>query len=249
MYENVCYAKNYVSEVVCRLDFAASIVPLKQSMPKPIYDVVKKFFPIAEPQDIIGTELAINPMGEPTVNQVVNKQWTFWSRDRKNRCTIGSEAVVFSYRLYDQFEQLYRAVTEIITVVMKEYPENQGKRLGLRYINSIPIKDHSDWIENKFYGALVAHKTNQTTKLVTSLEYAVQESDINVRLVYGFSNPDYPSTIKREEFVIDTDAYSAGIIYVEDILKYIEDMHTEVQKSFEGMITDTFRDELNGRND
>ena len=62
MYEEICYQNNYVREVVCRLDFASPINVLKNTMPKNIYDVVKKYYPIAEPQDIIGTELQINPV-------------------------------------------------------------------------------------------------------------------------------------------------------------------------------------------
>ena len=91
MYEEICYQNNYVKEVVCRLDFASPINALKNTMPKSIYDVVKKYYPIAEPQDIIGTELQINPINGPAVNQVVTKQWGFLSRNRANKCTLEFE--------------------------------------------------------------------------------------------------------------------------------------------------------------
>ena len=62
MFDEVCYRKNYVAEVICRLDFATPIDTLKNSMPKAVYDVVKKYYPIAEPQNVIGTELQITPL-------------------------------------------------------------------------------------------------------------------------------------------------------------------------------------------
>lgn len=170
MYEEISYNVNYVTEVVCRLDFASPIIELRKSMPKAIFDVVKKHYPIAEPQDVIGTELNINPVSGPVVNQIVTKQWVFLSRNRMNKCTIEPESVIFSIRNYNVFEDLRGAIIDILNVVMNTFPDNQGKRLGLRYINNIPIKDHNDWIEDKFFSALSAHKDEKTTKLLTTFE-------------------------------------------------------------------------------
>ena len=103
------------------------------------------------------------------------------------------------------------------------------------------MKGNEKWIDDKFYTAIAAHKDEKTTRLLTTLEYAVIEKDLNVRLSYGYDNPDYPAIMKREDFIIDIDAYSMGIIYQEDIGQFIDDMHSEVQKCFETMITDDYR--------
>ena len=134
---------------------------------------------------------------------------------------------------------------DILKKVMMCFPDVQGKRLGLRYINIIPLKDNENWINSKFYNALSEHKDENTTKLLTQFEYAIIEKDINVRLQYGYLNPDYPSILKKEDFTIDIDAYSTGIIYAEDIEELIDNMHFEDQKCFEMMITDGFRDAMN----
>ncbi len=247
MYQDVCYNTNYITEVVCRLDFASPIIEFKNSMPKEIYGVIRRFYPIAEPQDIIGTELSINPVSGPVINQVTTKQWVFLSRDRKNKCTVESNSVIFSTSAYTVFEDTRSAFISILEAIMEHKPDNQGKRLGLRYINTIPLKGHNGWIDSKFFTAVSAHKDEKTTKLVTTLEYAVIEKDLNVRLVYGYNNPDYPAILKREDFVIDIDAFSMGIIYHDDLGQLIDDMHIEVQRCFETMITDDFRTALNGR--
>lgn len=245
MYEETCYRNNYVAEVVCRLDFATPINVIKNSMPKAIYDTVRKYYPIAEPQDVIGTELQINPLNGASVNQIITKQWVFLSRDRVNTCTISPESIIFSIKSYSVFEELHQAVLDILQTIMDAFPENQGKRLGLRYINDLPMKDHADWINEKFFSALSAHRDDKTTRLITNLEYAVVEKDLIVRLQYGYANPDYPAIMKRENFVIDIDAYSSGIIYREDLPQFIEDMHSEDQKCFEMMITDALRSSMN----
>ena len=61
------------------------------------------------------------------------------------------------------------------------------------------------------------------------------------------NNPDYPAVLKREDFVIDIDAYSMDIIYHDDLAQFIDDMHFEVQNCFEKMITDDYRTALNER--
>lgn len=245
MYEDIIYNTNYVEEVICRLDFASPIDELKKSMPKAIFDVVKQHYPIAEPQDVIGTELNINPDGGAAVNRIVKKQWVFLSRDRMAKCVIEPENVVFTIRNYNVFEELENVIIDILNIVMDTFQGTQGKRFGLRYVNNIPIKEHGNWIEDKFFSALSAHKDDKTTKLLTTLEYAVAEKDLNVRLVYGYNNPDYPAVMKREDFIIDIDAYTTGIIYQEDISQCLSDMHFEDQNCFEKMITEEFRNAAN----
>lgn len=245
MFDEVCYRKNYVAEVICRLDFATPIDTLKNSMPKAVYDVVKKYYPIAEPQNVIGTELQITPLTGAAVNQVITKQWVFLSRNRLERCTISSENIIFSVRKYNTFEDIRKAILDVLQIVMESFPENQGKRLGLRYINDLPPEEHSAWINQQFFAALTAHRNDKTTRLVTTFEYAVPEEDLVVRLQYGYLNPDYPSVLKRRNFIIDVDAYSVGIIYREDLADFIDNMHLEDQKCFEMMITDDFRKAAN----
>ena len=84
MYEEICYRRNYLNEVICRLDFASNLTIFKNTMPRDIFLIVKKYYPVAEPQDIIGAELQISP-GNTSVNNIVSKKWVFYSRDRKNR--------------------------------------------------------------------------------------------------------------------------------------------------------------------
>lgn len=245
MYEDICYRKNTVKEVICRLDFANPVAIFDTRIPKEVYKTVKKYYPIAEPQEIIGTELQINPVTGPMVNNVVAKQWLFWSRDKKSSCVIQSGCVIFSIHAYDVFEELRKAVLEILKAVMKVDEAIQGKRLGLRYINTLEMGDHGNWITGQFFDALKGHKNSNTMRLITTLEYAVEEKDINVRLLYGYLNPDYPAAIRKETFTIDIDAYSQSIIFDDDLEKFIDDMHFEAQDCFEKMITDDLRAEMN----
>ena len=245
MYEDICYKHNTVEEVICRLDFASPIKMFDTSISKEIYNAVRKFFPIAEPQEIIGTELFINPVIGSKVNNITAKQWLFWSRSKMSSCTISSSCVIFSIHDYDVFEDLKKAVLCILNTILSRDDTIQGKRLGLRYINSIKMGDHGNWITGQFFDALKGHKNENTMRLVTTLEYAVVEKDINVRLVYGYVNPDYPAVMKNDDFTLDIDAYSQTIIFKDDLEKMIDNMHFEAQDCFEKMITQDLRNAMN----
>lgn len=245
MYENRCYKKNCINEVICRLDFASAVNIFDSRMPKEVYGVVRKYYPISEPQEIIGTEFQINPSTGPIINNTVSKQWVFWSRDKKSSCKILSGSVIFSVHNYVVYEDLKVAVIDIIKSIMDLDESIQGKRMGLRYINSIDLRGNDNWITQQFYDAIKGHKDNNTMRLITTLEYAVESKEINVRLLYGYVNTDYPAVMKKDDFTIDIDAYSQSIIFEDDIEKLIDDMHFEAQDCFEKMITDGLRDELN----
>lgn len=245
MYEDICYRENTIKEVICRLDFANRVKAFDARIPKEVYQTVKKYYPIAEPQEIIGTELQINPMTGPTVNNTLSKQWLFWSRDKKSSCIIQSDCVIFSIHVYDVFEGLRKAVLEILKAVMNIDETIQGKRMGLRYINQLEIDDQGNWITDRYFEALKGHKNSNTMRLITTLEYAVEDKDINVRLLYGYLNPDYPATMRKDTFTIDIDAYTQSIIFYDDLEKLIDDMHFEAQDCFEEMISDELRTKMN----
>ncbi len=245
MYEEKCYKNNYIAEVICRLDFANPVELFDTTMPKNVYKTVKKYFPIAEPQDVIGTQLQINPVTGPMVNNIVSKQWVFWSLDKKRSCKIDSTTIVFSVKNYDVFENLRTSMLDIMKAVLKLDEKYQGRRLGLRYINILPMRGHENWIVEQFYKAFAAHKDERTIRLITQLEYAALEKDLHVKLQYGYTNPDYPAVMKDEKFSIDIDAFSQGLIYDDDLEIMIDNMHSEVQAYFEKMITDEYRIALN----
>ncbi len=248
MYEETCYRKNAIKEVICRLDFANPVSVFDSRIPKAVYKTVKKYFPISEPQEIIGAELQINPVTGPMVNNVRSKQWVFWSRDKRSSCVIQSTCVIFSIHAYTVFEELRAEVLEILTEVMKVDESIQGKRFGLRYINALEMSTQDKWITDQFFNALAGHKDDNTMRLITTLEYSVLEKDLSVRLLYGYLNPDYPAIMRKDTFTIDIDAYSQSIIFDDDLKQFIDDMHYEAQDCFEKMITDDFRSEMNEGN-
>ncbi len=244
-YQDICYAKNYLSEVICRLDFADQMKVFNSTMPREVYGVVRKYYPIAEPQEVVGAQFQVNPISGTVINNMVSKNWVFWARNKESSCSIDSTRVVFSVKKYSVFDSLYKAVSEIMRAILDLNPDCQGKRLGLRYINSLPMKEPEYRIADKYFKALDIMRNDDTLRLYTQMVYYVPETDIRVNLQYGYPNPDFPAKLKNRSFLIDTDAFYQGILFSEDIDEMVMNMHTEAQKCFENMITDSFRKELN----
>lgn len=245
MYEGICYKKNFISEVICRLDFANPIDAFNNSMPKDLNNIIRKYYPIAETQGIIGTQLQINSETGPVINNILNKQWVFWSIDRKKICRIDSTCIVFSLNTYDVFDDFRNIVLEITKAILSLGEEYQGKRFGLRYINKIPIGGHDNWISKNYLDPLLVHKDDKTVRLMNIYEYSVIEKGLQVKLQYGYLNSDYPAIMKNEDFTIDVDAFSQSIIFNEDIEYMLDNMHYEIQDCFEKLISEELKEEMN----
>lgn len=240
--DKICYRQNYVTNVIVRIDLATIISDFNTLMPKEVGNVVKKWFPIFEPQDIIGAELQFN-IGNPVINNNVIKQWTFSSRDRKNQCIVNSNCIVISYNEYNIFEEFKSTALDILNAIEEKYPEASAKRIGLRFVNVIPLLGDSDLIYDRIIQPLNENKDEKLMRAITTIEYNLND-DINVRYQYGYINKDYPANMVSDDFTIDVDAFTTGITYFDEIDKLIEAMHNEIQRVFEKSITEKLRDKM-----
>lgn len=243
MYDKICYKNNNIVEVILRLDLANIIMELRNSMPKEINDVVKKYFPIAEPEGIIGTEFQIIPGFQNSNTYTNQKKWVFYSRDRKQRCSIEETNIIFSVKNYDVYEEFRNTALEIIDIISKKYSDVSIKRLGFRFINQVKLDGRTDYIDSTVMDSFKQIEGLQ--RAITTIEYVSVNQDYSVRKQYGYINPDYPSVMQNEIFLIDIDAYTSGLVYFEEIEGLVDNMHEEIQSNFENTITDELRKEMN----
>lgn len=243
-YDKIIYNHNYIDNVICRFDFANPIAQLNKNLPKTINDVVKKYYPIAEPGNILGSELLINAAVRPQVKSVSTTEWVFKTMNRKNKCIITVDSIIFVASEYNKFEDFRKKIIDIVDSVILSYSNTFFRRVGLRYKNLISLTKDSNYFNSKIFSALTEFKNDQTTKLITTLEY-IQGNDLCVRLIYGFDNKNYPAPMSEDKFLIDIDAYSSGFVYPDETDDYLKRMHHEDQKCFERIITNNLRDVMN----
>jgi uncharacterized protein (TIGR04255 family) len=244
----ISYKRNFLTEVIARIDFASPIQKLNQELPPKVSERALKAFPIQEPRKAIGRELQISPVAVESKN-IEFTEWNFYGKEREKRFVLFNQAMFVAYNRYPKYEPFKKDFIDVLEVLFNEIPEVVPNRLGLRYINNfeIPNGDPFNWDEYFNQHLLSSHRFYEDktaiSRVFNNLEFNFQ--DFNLRFQFGMPNPDYPAPIKKKHFVLDLDAYHQGLQTFQEIPGNLDRYHTQIQTLFESSITDKLREVFN----
>jgi uncharacterized protein (TIGR04255 family) len=255
MFDDICYKKSFLKEVITRIDFTAPIPSLSTELPSSLAKGITKFFPIHEPTESIARELEIG--FSEGVEQIQHrskrsKQWNYFGKNREKKLILTSDCFLISYKEYSSYESLFTDFSEFLSVFTKCFPDTQVGRFGLRYINQIEVeklKPPTKW--NKFISDDLTNMIDffddpeSLTRLFHLAE--MKENDLSIKFQFGMANPDYPATIKRPHFVLDFDITNQIAHDFSKSFEYMNKAHFIVQKLFERSIKDPLREVMNGK--
>jgi uncharacterized protein (TIGR04255 family) len=249
MYEDVCYARNFLTEVIVKIDFVAPISSLERTIPTAISDTVSKLFPIAEPIEIFGFEFQLGKEGGKN-DQTKFKEWQFWGKEREKQLAISPQTIYVVYKRYSTYEVLKTEFVSAVESLMRQASEARAKRFGLRYVNKLTIENSTKLtnFDELIQPALLctARSFGEQRKLTRLFHIAeMKHDDIDIRFQFGFPNSDYPAVIRRPEFVMDLDAYVQVTHDLNESLQYMDGAHSIIQDLFEWSITDALRRRMN----
>lgn len=247
MYEQVCYQKSFLKQVIAKVDFVTPIEQLDKTVPEKLLDAIVKYFPIVEPPQELAHHEMIIEGDSVRSNRTTSSQLNFFSKDRGRQLSLSRIALFVQYTTYRNFPEMREQFTTVVDAFSKAFPEAKAARFGLRYINQIEmqIDDPTDWQayiapqlleERKFF------KDEALSRLMSIAE--IQYGDVNVRFQFGMPNPDYPAPIKRPMFVLDLDASISQVHELASISDDITQTHIRIQDLFERSITDTLREKM-----
>lgn len=250
MYDQVCYQKSFLKQVIVKVDFASPLVEIQKGVPTKLLNTIIKTFPIIEPAEMLAHELSIN--GDSVQSkQTMIKQWNYFTKDRSSQLTLSSESIFVLYVSYKSFEETKEQFAVVIDALSKAFQDTKSSRFGLRYINEIdlPLEDPTKWLEY-INPQLLSNREffdeNDTlTRLINIAE--LQYDDINVRFQFGIPNPDYPAPVKRPLFVLDLDASVSQAHDLTEVLPYMEVAHQRIQTIYERSITNELRGKMDVR--
>lgn len=254
MPQELCYKKNYLSEVIARIDFISDIRELEENMPMALGKALAKMFPVVEPPaDSISARIELKEEGKSTGHTTKVKRWNFFGRDREKLLSIENTHVFVRYTTYNSFESLKREFQDVLKAITNEFPDVEAKRFGLRYVNKIeiartdPFKGWHDY----FHPELLTDATffspqSRVTRLLHVAEMKCGD-DVNLRFQFGIPNPDYPAVIKQPQFILDFDAYVSFAHSLQDSLGYMETGHEAIQSLFERSIKEPLRRRMGGK--
>jgi len=238
------YKKDFLNKVIVRIDFDTPLPIATNGPAKSVYGPVKERFAITEEKKVIGKEFLIGP-GATKERSIESKEWHYYGINREKHLTITPNVMFIEYNKYEYYEMLREDFLSVSDALFNAYPRLQVKRLGLRYIDNIDIPDENPTEWDKYLKPelntifAIAEKKETISRAFHVLEFNFGEDLL--RFQFGMFNPDYPAPIKKKIYTLDYDMYVAKLLDKIDIGETIDRFHKEINRFFEGIITDELR--------
>ena len=246
------YTRNFLSNVIMRLDFPQVDVLLKEDKPEFSGDISDRF-PEATSQQLAQLQFNMHLGHSPDYSQqVLGYKW-----DHKNE-PDGKKVVVLTPTFlsleyasglgaYEHFPEFRENLEAVFAAFTNRYEVEHFTRLGLRYINEIvlPRGDPLDWgglINAELITSVLAGSTENTELTRSMHQYSGKRDDISFGFVYGIKNPEYPNAVTRREFVLDYDCYMTGVVETTQVLSSVASLNALASELFEMSIEDGLRE-------
>lgn len=245
MYDDVCYQKPFLKEVIFKADFPTLLQEIEKGLPGKVSKSILKRFPLSEPQKAHAQEFQFSGGSNFQAKSMEIMQWIFHSMKREKTLAITQEAFAYTNRAYSSYEDMLEDINGPLSDFFGSYKEQTASRLGLRYVNVIEIPggnplEWKDYINEDMLGIIDFNKNKEfLTRMFHILEYNYE--GLAVKFQFGIANPDYPAPVRKKQFVLDIDAYSHGAFDSGDIPNFISQAHEKIQSLFEESITQKTR--------
>jgi len=244
MYDDICYSKTFLKEVIFKVDFASPLMLIGDGLPQGLTKEILNILPISEPRQAESQEVQLS---ESSITSKSTKfmEWVFHGASREKTLTITPTFISYSTRDYTSYEELVADINTILEAFFRDVQGITIARSGLRYINVLEHKDSNplswkNYINEEMLGIIDFHGDESLTRAFHILGYNFD--GLSLTYQFGIANPDFPAVIRRKQFVLDLDAYSHGSFELADIKTFMTESHGKIQTLFEKSITDVTRD-------
>jgi uncharacterized protein (TIGR04255 family) len=247
------YWKTYLTQVIARIDFAEPLTLPKKGPSERIVNALKKEFPLPELKVTRMKEVEIGLTGHPQQTFKEIKEWNYHGKKRNKRIVITSDCLVLEYAKYNNFEVLQSDFITAVNALFADFKDLQVRRFGVRYINKIDLNNEPNLTEwEKYLDKNLLTTLNlveDPSTLVRALHVLEQKFDDESRLrfQFGMPNPDYPASVHRKVFLLDTDVYRDLLMTQDEIKQDIVTFHDRCNDRFERAITDQLREKMKGK--
>lgn len=249
------YQKNYLTQVIARIDFGAIPALSSSGPPAAITKVLKKGFPYPEQKKLMMRSIRFG-FGEGKTEQEAAEdiyQWFYYSENRDKTVHITGDCMYVEYKKYKSFDTLNSDFLMILDAIYKAFPDLQVTRMGLRYVDNIEMpteKNPTDWsayLDPRLLSIFdIADDASTISRAFQILEF--NYGTYNMRFQYGMHNADYPAPIRKKVFTLDYDAYCQSLLERQEIADNLVTFHGKIKASFEEVITEGLRRKMRKSN-
>jgi len=244
-YDDICYKKSCLSQVIIRLDFL-EFIKNEILFGSDVEKEVLKRFPKKGMQQLIRFKTmnviadSNGTKAEQTTRDGVQQGF---SDPLGNRLVLANKFIILEINLYTKYEDVLQMFVPILKVLLGKI-QLTSMRTGIRYINFFSeegIKPQKNFfIAN--VGALSDTKQveNRCIRSMAMNEYVVDDMRLNFR--FGMYNPQYPQAMKKINYVLDYDCFcDEAVVGFDAMMSHIHKGHDSIQKMFEESITPQLR--------
>lgn len=245
--EEVKYRNTFLKEVIFRVDYASPIDLFNENLHQSVIDCLSPFTNRRDVKDIKVEEMYFNADNVSLLKKVDQfKEWHFGTGDfdfsiSKNYLILSVTKFIDFNTHYSHFSSLWQKIIELAGQIIL-------RRVGVRYINHIPIQDPSkEW--DFYLNPLIVPKYVPSTeglepiRQFNSTEYRTDDSIL--RFQHGLPNKDYPSKNNNDLFILDYDEY-CDIPYDSNQLgNLINSFHNHILDLFQQSILQPLKDIMN----
>jgi uncharacterized protein (TIGR04255 family) len=243
------YKNNYLSTVIFRIDFSP-ILLLMASLKPEYQEALRAQFPNLETADMTQHKIMMgNVPSEKKEESVHFNQWAFLNKEKTIKITVTHNCFVVECFKYTSFPEFDESIKTAFNNFKQFYEPIVCKRLGLRYINNIVLKEGNPLIWSDYLSPFLANQIEafpyreNLSRIMN--QFIIARDDHTIIINTGMPNREYPNKISRREFTLDFDC-STEDCEDRDPLSCFKVFHDEIEELFESCITDKLRKLMDG---
>ena len=238
------YRTNYLTQVVCQLNFAA-IDSINDGSMKAYKDSLGEEY--AELANVTQKGIIVQNDGSDLHTEFEDKTiWQIESSDKTHTITVAQESLAITFMKYEKFRSYFEIISKVHSLFFEQFTAiQQIDRLGLRYVNQIKLPEKNiNWADyiNPMLTASLGFV--ETEKIRRSMQSMVIDYDDETRINYNFGifNQYFPAAIVENEFILDLDAYTSSAQKPSECPRLLQQFNKTIAIYFELSITDKLRE-------
>ena len=245
--ERVKYSKNFLSNVIFRLDYHPILV-LREKISPQFQESVRVHMPLLQEQKGFEYRAEIKD-GAPEGNAVPLSSWILLDKEERFKLTLNYSFLAIEDARYSSLEDYLKTIQLVTQAFLASYEKPEFTRIGLRYVNTINLEngnplDWSEYIADYLTCSLDGLVHNKQYLSRTMGQYVLNPGDHQIVWNYGIFNPEYPAKISRRQYILDYDCYSQDVS--SDITQQVRDFNVAILALFESSIREPLRALMGG---
>lgn len=254
MSNGVKYKKNYLTEVIFRINFS-NILKLAGNNKEAAEEFQKEIFEIFpnvhfQYNNNVNVQVDIKEGKSQSTIEDGDLTWIFTDENNSKQVELNSKTLILVYHkgTYNGFEGFLNDVSLLLKALRWYYPFNVTF-LGLRYINQV----HEDiinetniveYINNDLINKIIFNLNDNEnfSQLFSRLD--LLQDNYQLTFQFGFFNPEFPEPITNKDFILDYDCRlikDHSVNSQRDIELELSKMNDIIRQKFNYSITDKLK--------